>query len=398
MKNPVADKSAKRNQIIAVILCNLLMVILGMSDSLRGVFSPIFKDTFDLSNTKVSLIISMSYAGNFVFLFVGGKLLDTFKKKYVMLGTLFVWMGALLLYYFTKSYELLLVGMFFSLGASTLLSTSVNLITPILFLSPGFMVNVFNFSQGMGISGGQNAAGSFATGFGSWQNFNIILFAVGIIAAVLILMLRIPDVRSDENAKSTTYMSVVKNPAFIWLIFMCGFYYIAEHGLQNWLPTYASEHLGYSLSKSSFFIGLFYIFTTIGRIVFAFLVNKLGPKKSLFGFAVLFAVLYIIGFSLGKDGVYVVCAAGLGNSILWPTFVYLIQLYYPPESRGKAVGLITGLSTVFDIGFNAAFGVLSESIGYTLSIWIIPAAAVLYLVPFGVLSLPLKKKCKMYES
>ncbi|MBQ7046704.1 MAG: MFS transporter [Oscillospiraceae bacterium] len=391
-------KGINKNQIIAVILCNLLMVILGMSDSLRGVFSPIFKETFDITNTRASLIISMSYAGNLVFLFVGGKLLDTFRKKYVMLGTLFLWMSSLLLYYFTKSYELLLLGMFFSLGASTLLSTSINLITPILFLSPGLMMNIFNFSQGLGICGGQFGAGRFATGFSSWQTFNIIMFAVGILAAVLICMVKIPDVHTDKASKPTTYMSVVKNPAFIWLIFMCGFYYIAEHGLQNWLPTYASEHLGYSLSESSFFIGIFYMFTTAGRIVFAFLVNKLGPKKSLFGFAVLFAALYIIGFGLGKDGIYIVCAAGLGNSILWPTFVYLIQLYYPSESRGKAVGLITGLSTVFDIGFNAAFGVLSESIGYSLSIWIIPAAAVLYLVPFGVLSFPLKKKCKMYET
>lgn len=398
MEKTLTDKSVRKNQIVAAILCNLLMIILGMSDSLRGVFSPIFKDTFELSNTKVSLIISMSYAGNLVFLFVGGKLLDTFRKKYVMLGTLFLWMGALLLYHFTKSYELLLFGMFFSLGASTLLSTSVNLITPILFLSPGLMMNIFNFSQGVGISGGQNVAGSFATGFGSWQTFNIILFAVGIIAAVLILMVKIPDVQTDKNAKPTTYMSVVKNPAFIWLILMCGFYYIPEHGFQNWFPTYASEHLGYTLSKASFFTGLFYAFMTIGRIVFAVLVNKLGPKKSLFGFSVLYSILYIIGIAMGKDGVYIVCVAGLGNSIMWPMFVYLIQLYYPPESRGKAVGLITGLSTFFDIGFNALFGVLSEAIGYSISIWILPVASVLFLVPFGVLSFPLKKKCEMYEA
>lgn len=153
MEDKITDKSVRRNQIIAAVLCNVLMIVLGMSDSLRGVFAPIFKDTFELSAAKVSMIISVSYAGNLIFLFVGGKLLDTFKKKYVMLGTLLLWMSALLLYFFTKSYTLLLCGMIFSMGASTLLSTSVNLITPILFMSPGFMMNIFNFTQGVGISG-----------------------------------------------------------------------------------------------------------------------------------------------------------------------------------------------------------------------------------------------------
>lgn len=65
--------------------------------------------------------------------------------------------------FFTKSYTLLLCGMIFSMGASTLLSTSVNIITPILFMSPGLMMNLFNFTQGVGISGGQNAAAVLQT-------------------------------------------------------------------------------------------------------------------------------------------------------------------------------------------------------------------------------------------
>jgi fucose permease len=84
-------------------------------------------------------------------------------------------------------------------------------------------------------------------------------------------------------------MSIIKNPAFFLLILMCGFYYIPEHGLQNWLTTYASEHLGFTVSEGSFFTGLFYAFMTVGRLIFAVLVNKLGPKKSLFIFSVFYS-------------------------------------------------------------------------------------------------------------
>ena len=385
------DKAAKKNQMIAAVMCSVLMIVLGMSDSLRGVFAPVFKETFGLSNTKVSMIISVSYAGNLIFLFIGGKLLDTFKKKTVMLCTLLMWMSALLLYFFTKSYTLLLCGMIFSMGASTLLSTSVNIITPILFMSPGLMMNLFNFTQGVGISGGQNAAAVFADGFRSWQIINLVMFGVGVAAFFLLLAVKIPDISTDKNIKPTTYMSIIKNPAFFLLILMCGFYYIPEHGLQNWLTTYASEHLGFTVSEGSFFTGLFYAFMTVGRLIFAVLVNKLGPKKSLFIFSVFYSVLYIVGVAAGKSGMYILCAAGLGNSVLWPTFIYLIQLYYPPESRGKAVWLVTGLSTFFDIGFNALFGALTERIGFAVSIYILPAASVLFLVPFSILVFGVKK-------
>ena len=295
------DKAAKKNQMIAAVMCSVLMIVLGMSDSLRGVFAPVFKETFGLSNTKVSMIISVSYAGNLIFLFIGGKLLDTFKKKTVMLCTLLMWMSALLLYFFTKSYTLLLCGMIFSMGASTLLSTSVNIITPILFMSPGLMMNLFNFTQGVGISGGQNAAAVFADGFRSWQIINLVMFGVGVAAFFLLLAVKIPDISTDKNIKPTTYMSIIKNPAFFLLILMCGFYYIPEHGLQNWLTTYASEHLGFTVSEGSFFTGLFYAFMTVGRLIFAVLVNKLGPKKSLFIFSVFYSVLYIVGVAAGKS-------------------------------------------------------------------------------------------------
>ncbi|MGN0622092.1 MAG: MFS transporter [Porcipelethomonas sp.] len=374
----------RRNQFLAAAVCALLMAVTGMSDSLRGVFAPVFKDEFSLSKTQVSMIISASYLGNLIFLFIGGKLLDTFEKKKVMMGTLICWMGALLTYFLTRNYYVLLLGMIFSMGASTLLSTSVNIITPLLFLSPGFMTNIFNFVQGVGISGGQNLAAAFADGFGAWQIMNIAMFAVGAVIFIGLLFIKIPGSNAD-NSQPASYISIIKNPAFIWLFLMFGFYCIPEHGLQNWLPTYASEYLGYKASQGALFTGIFFGLITAGRLVFSFIVNKIGPKKSIGIFTTIYSALYIIGIAGGRKGVFILCLSGLGCSIIWPTFIYLLQLYFPVQARGKAVGLITGVGTVFDIGFNAVFGALTEKIGFGISIYILPVCSVLFGVCFAVL-------------
>ena len=49
----------------------VLMVGLGSSDSLRGIFSTIFQQHFALSTTQLGLIVTVSYIGNLVFLLVG---------------------------------------------------------------------------------------------------------------------------------------------------------------------------------------------------------------------------------------------------------------------------------------------------------------------------------------
>ena len=59
----------------------VLMVGLGSSDSLRGIFSPVFSSHFALSATQLGLIVTVSYIGNLVFLLVGATSLNGLKRK-----------------------------------------------------------------------------------------------------------------------------------------------------------------------------------------------------------------------------------------------------------------------------------------------------------------------------
>lgn len=141
----------------------LMMFVLGASDALRGVFLPVFRDSFSLSQSQSSAIIMCSYIGNLLFLCIGGRLVDRISRKKFMYGVMLLWMGALTAYLLTANYYALLVFMLFSLGASTMLSTTVNLLTPLVYAAPAFFVNFFNFLQGAGISTAQNVGGRFAS-------------------------------------------------------------------------------------------------------------------------------------------------------------------------------------------------------------------------------------------
>ena len=161
----------------------VLMVGLGSNDSLRGIFSTIFQEHFSLTTTQLGLIVTASYIGNLVFLLVGGNLSTRFSKKRVLQVLILIWMAALALFAFTSNYTVLLIGMALALGSSTLLNTTMNLITPLLFATaPGFFVNFLFFTQEIGTSGSQYILGSHANGFAFWQHTNLVLLILGAVA------------------------------------------------------------------------------------------------------------------------------------------------------------------------------------------------------------------------
>ena len=162
---------------IPVLCFGVLMLGLGSSDSLRGIFSPVFQEHYSVGGRGLSMMVVISYVGNLLFLSVGGKMMDTFDRKKVAMGMLGIWMAAVLLNVLTDSYPMILLSMFLALGASTMLNTTVNLLTPMVCAGyAGMMVNIFFFIQGIGTSGSQFLLGRFMTDLyplTGWKVFNI---------------------------------------------------------------------------------------------------------------------------------------------------------------------------------------------------------------------------------
>ena len=106
-----------------------------------------------------------------------------------MLG---ICMAAVLLNVLTDSYPMILLSMFLALGASTMLNTTVNLLTPMVCAGyAGMMVNIFFFIQGIGTSGSQFLLGRFAFSYDGWKMINGVLFAVGLVSVVLFAMVNL---------------------------------------------------------------------------------------------------------------------------------------------------------------------------------------------------------------
>lgn len=272
----------------------VLMVGLGSSDSLRGIFSTIFQQHFGLTATQVGLIVTVSYIGNLVFLLVGGNISQRFAKKRVLQTLMLLWMAALALFAFTDSYPVLLGAMAVVIGSSTLLNTTMNLVTPLLFAaSPGFFVNFLFFTQGIGTSGSQYLLGTYADGFGFWQKTNLGLLVLGAAAFVLLLFCQVPEepaAAQDASAAREPYRWGIVIP----FVLVFGTYFIAEHGVMNWLVAYATTGLGLPQATAARYLSVFFGGVMLGRLVLSPLVDKLGVLKSLTVSMLAFLAVFVV--------------------------------------------------------------------------------------------------------
>lgn len=360
----------------------VLMVGLGSNDSLRGIFSTIFQEHFALTTTQLGLIVTASYIGNLVFLLVGGNLSTRFSKKRVLQVLILIWMAALALFAFTSNYTVLLIGMALALGSSTLLNTTMNLITPLLFATaPGFFVNFLFFTQEIGTSGSQYVLGSHADGFAFWQHTNLVLLILGAVAFVLLLFCNVPEeaaAPADAPAQKGGYDWRIIVP----YVLVFGFYFIAEHGVMNWMVAYGVDGLGLPQASAAKYLSVFFGGMMIGRLCLSPLVDKLGALKSLAAFGGVSCVLYLIGSLGGAVAMPVWAISGLSFSILYPTLVMSIRLYFPAQQVSGAAGTILSIASLADILFNVGFGKLVDMAGYAVSIRVLPLSVLAFFIVF----------------
>lgn len=360
----------------------VLMVGLGSNDSLRGIFSTIFQEHFSLTTTQLGLIVTASYIGNLVFLLVGGNLSTRFSKKRVLQVLILIWMAALALFAFTSNYTVLLIGMALALGSSTLLNTTMNLITPLLFATaPGFFVNFLFFTQEIGTSGSQYILGSHADGFAFWQHTNLVLLILGAVAFMLLLFCNVPEeaaAPADAPAQKGGYDWRIIVP----YVLVFGFYFIAEHGVMNWMVAYGVDGLGLPQASAAKYLSVFFGGMMIGRLCLSPLVDKLGALKSLAAFGGVSCVLYLIGSLGGAVTMPVWAISGLSFSILYPTLVMSIRLYFPAQQVSGAAGTILSIASLADILFNVGFGKLVDMAGYAVSIRVLPLSVLAFFIVF----------------
>ena len=363
----------------------VLMFALGASDAMRGVFSFIFTEHFSLNANGLSGIVTISYIGNLLFLAIGGNIIDRMNTKYAFQMFIIIWILSQLLFLLTDSYNYLLCGMFVAMGTSTLLNTTINISTPTIFeKSPAFLVNLLFFIQGIGTSLSQSVIGNIAVDFNSWHKVNLGLITIGLIPFILSFFI---DFGKKIKKQKISVRSEIFSSDFIVMVIMMGCYFIAEHGVLNWLVMYITN--GLNLTSANTYTSIFFGLITIGRLVLGAFVDKIGVLKSLRYFSIIAAVMFFIGVIGGEKTLILLSLSGFMFSIIYPILVMLISRIWDINIATSMSGIIISIASLADIAFNALFGNIADILGYKNAFIIMPIFMIIYSLIMFIFS---KKK------
>ena len=193
---------------------------------------------------------------------------------------------------------------------------------------------------------------------------------------------------AQGNAPGAAPLQARPEPArsvFWFFVAMFGFYFIGEHGIMNWLLSYCINAFDMPSARASGILSLFWGGMTLGRLVLAPAVQKLGARRSLYLFGGAGTVLFVLGVVLGSSGLVILGVSGFLISVLYPTMVLLIQQVYPENVAATRTGSIISLATLADIAFNALFGAAIDAFGYRVSFGILPVGMILFYLCYLIL-------------
>lgn len=392
----------KKNKTLYYINFMILMIALGCSDALRGIFAPLFNTYFKLDGTSVSLLITVSYLGNFAFMMFGSKVADLLGIRKVFILGLFIWVGSLLLYILTNSYMAIVVGVFFALGSSTLLNTLINVYTQRIYLQAGFVINTLFFTQGIGTVASQSIIGRFAKKMDMWKKVNIALLILGIVSVLIFIIFlrndtKLEVVKTDKIRERSDKKSIssFRRPVFWGFALVFGLYFVGEHGVMNWMNIYGIEALSLSPERSGTYPAMFFGSMTLGRLLLAPIVLKIGNKKSIMISFVTGTILYMIAIFSGGAALTLLLPSGFAFAIIYPTLTLFAQDFFEKEVVVSSTGAIISIATVFDILFNFVFGKAIDTLGYDICMKILPISMLMATAVFFIMMRKCDRSVKM---
>lgn len=368
-----------KNNVIAIILIFIIMMLSAVCESSRGVFVPTFESSFGVSDGSIAYIFTAGSIGYILFTYIGGILCGKIgQKKVFMIGFISI-LFSLTILYFTYSFFVLIFAMFLMSAGLSLVSISINTLVPVLFISfQALLMNITHFCYGVGSTLSQRITGMLIYKGTSWRNIYLFIAILYLIVLIAFIFIDIPEphkVEKENGAKGIIF----KEKLLYFYMLAIGFYISAEGGTQNWFINFMHKTYSFNENKSSIYLSLFFGIFAVGRLLGGFIVDKVGYIKSVFISLLIATMLYTLGLYMGIEGMIIISISGFFFSITFPTLVLTISKVFPNNSA-YATGIILTVSSLINMILNQLIGELNWRIGTYKAYYAIPISLLISLI------------------
>lgn len=361
----------------AIFFIFLNMLIIGFCESMKGVFVSQFKEVFQIPDSSIGLMFSLSVFGYIISTYVGGILCSKFGQKKVLIFSTIITGISYLITSIAPTFTILLISVFTTNIGTGLQAISVNSISPILFVTYStILINLTHFFYGFGVSISQKFSGNMILKGFTFRDVFLINSGLMLLSIFLILFISFPKIESIST-KSNIYKTL-KNKLVLLFILAQGLYVFSEVGFLNWFVNFAQTSYNFTVDKATHYSAIFFLVFTFGRLTGGFVVHRLGTKKSMITYLSMSLILFWSGYLLKSNFVVLISLSGFFFSIIFPTTITIIGEVFK-ENTSYVMGLILSFVSIVNMLMNSLMGMLSTSLSPYTAFCLIPIALSLSL-------------------
>lgn len=336
-KKPKTFYGYSLKQFLCCIACYCVFFSFGGTDASKSVYLPLIQEYYHLGYDYQGLFVFTSCLGYTLFSLVIGYLLKRLGIKW----TLFIGVTILIVAFlcgiaFPNVWVVLCALVIGGIG-QVFLDVGTNTWATMLFTShKAVMMNLLHCFYGFGATVGPTFTGAISKHLKmSYRGvFIAILFLLAIAIVVVLFIPKQDDKQPTDEVEtkpesSMTILSALKHPVVLLLGLAQGCIAGTENITMNWAPIYLRDLYGWDpQTKGAYFITVFFTGYTISRLLSGFLIDAVGEINSLLTILPILILVYIVGFSLGEPGVYVLMSTGVFVSPLFPTLLTVAMIYF----------------------------------------------------------------------
>jgi fucose permease len=343
-----------RNKVLLLVVIYGNMILLGFINNLRGITFPLIKNSFQASYNDQGLLVAMVSFISVLACIAAGVFMGHFGlKKTFLSGFLFFMLGMGALFFSSGFWMAACLYLLLQTGCEVFEIAINGAGVRIFTARSALMLNLLHFFYGVGAIAGPCFAGFIVNmKNSSWQH----VYPAGLIPVFVMLVITICTIfpgnsagsqdqkndQKDEKRRHVSFWSALKKPE-VWL-FGCilGLSGALDSGTVNWAGLFLQDVYGLDPSTTgALFFSLFFIPYTLSRLLSGFVIEKIGYSRSLLYSGCIIAALYIIGFGLGRHGIWVLPATGIFIAIIWPTTLAVSVGFFKQDAQAMSSPIIT---------------------------------------------------------
>ncbi len=361
----------------AIFFIFLNMLIIGFCESMKGVFVSQFKEVFQISDSSIGFMFSLSIFGYIISTYVGGILCSKFGQKKILIFSTLIVGGSYLLTSIAPTFTVLLISVFITNIGTGLQAISVNSVSPILFISySAILINLTHFFYGFGVSISQKFSGTMILKGFTFRDVFFINSGLMLFSILFIIFTTFP--KSEPMNIKLNIFSTLKNKLVLLFIFAQGLYVFSEIGFLNWFVNFAQTSYNFTIDTATHYSAIFFLTFTFGRLTGGFVVHRLGIKKSMLIYLSMALISFWSGYLLKSNFIILISLSGFFFSIIFPTTITIIGEAFK-ENTSYIMGLILSFVSIINMLMNSLMGILSTSLSSYIAFSIIPIALSLSL-------------------